>query len=100
MPTDPSRWGLGGRVAVTTREVLIAQLRGQREATRLAIAELRECREENVRLRDLLRPAWLQWHAQMFKDNLVDDAVKDVLFTVGALRAIAKVFVEEKKDAW
>jgi len=48
-PMTPEQWD-----EASTREGLIAQLRGQRGAGRMIMAELRECREENERLRAML----------------------------------------------
>ena len=55
-PMTPEQWD-----EVSTRGALIAQLRGQRGAGRMIMAELRECREENARLRDQIR----SYQAQM-----------------------------------
>jgi len=46
-PMTPEQWD-----ETSTREGLIAQLRGQRGAAARVLAELRECREENARLRE------------------------------------------------
>ena len=60
-PMTPEQWD-----EVSTRGALIAQLRGQRGAGRMIMAELRECREANARLRAKLA-AWDAWeHAWVF----------------------------------
>ena len=48
-PMDGEQWA-----EASTRGALIAQLRGQREAGEMILTELRECREENARLRAVL----------------------------------------------
>jgi len=60
MPTDRDPWTPDQWDAASTREGLIAQLRGQREANTLILTELRECRDENARLHANLA-AWKRW---------------------------------------
>jgi len=72
----------------STRGALIAQLRGQREAGRIIMAELR-------RHRELLQPIWHQTHAEMLRPEIPDDRFYKVWVTAGELRAIAALFVGE-----
>ena len=121
-PMDGDQWA-----EASTRGALLAQLRGQREAGKLVLTELRECREEyhecraiwakqvrelseravvaedaaddlrqeNAHLRELLRPAFSQWGSHL-RAELPDGKMLKVWFTVGELRQIAALFVEDE----
>ena len=83
-PMDGEQWA-----EASTREGLIAQLRGQREAGEMML-------EEIARLRELLHPIWHQTHAETFRPEIPDDRFYKVWFTAGELRAIAALFVGEE----
>ena len=97
-PMTPEQWD-----EASTREGLIAQLRGQRGAGRMIMAELRECREANARLRAKLA-AWDAWeHAWVFGGDAVypgSPGVTDPRETLDALVRMAVVMrIEEADDA-
>jgi len=83
-PMTPEQWA-----EVSTRGALFAQLRGQREAGEMIMAELR-------RHRELLHPIWHQTHAETFRPEIPDDRLYKVWLTAGELRAIAALFVGEE----
>lgn len=103
MPTDLKPWTPDEWDAASTREGLIAQLRGTREALTDALAELRECREENARLCAKLT-AWATWeHAWVFGGEVPypgNPGVTDPRETLDALERLALgVSIEEVDDA-
>ena len=83
-PMTPEQWAEAG-----TRGALLAQLRGQREAGKIVMAELR-------RHRELLQPIWHQTHAETLRPEIPDDRLYKVWLTAGELRAIAALFVGEE----
>ena len=85
-PMTPEQWA-----EASTRGALIAQLRGQQEAGKIIMAELR-------RHRELLQPIWHQTHAETFRPEIPDEHWYKVWFTAGELRAIAALFVEDDDD--
>ena len=81
-PMTPEQWA-----EVSTRGALIAQLRGQREAGEMIMAELR-------RHRDLLR--YVYWQTPGAKVKGDDENMIRVNLCIGEVRAIAALFVEEE----
>lgn len=86
-PLTPEQWE-----AASAREGLLAQLRGQRGANRLILAELRECRETIERLYGLLRYVWAQTPGATVKGD--DDNMIRVYLRIGKVREITALFVE------
>jgi len=96
-PMDGEQWA-----EASTRGALVAQLRGQREAGTLALTELRECREENARLRAMLetRQATIGALAYALEGLIVDGGLTHEERIEMANRWLAlKVPVEEADDA-
>ena len=96
-PMTPEQWD-----EASTRGALIAQLRGQREAGKMIMAELRECREENARLRAMLetRQATIGALAYALEGLIVDGGLTHEERIEMANRWLApKVPVEEADDA-
>lgn len=87
-PMTPEEWD-----ETSTREGLIAQLRGQRRAGAMMLTELRECRETVERLYGLLRYVWWQTPGAAVKGD--DENMIRVNLRIGKVRAIAALFVEE-----
>ena len=80
-PMTPDQWA-----EASTREGLIAQLRGQREAGEIVMAELR-------RHRDLLR--YVYWQTPGAKVKGDDENMIRVNLCIGKVREIAALFVGE-----
>ena len=80
-PMTPEQWA-----EASTREGLIAQLRGQRGAGKIIMAELR-------RHRDLLR--YVYWQTPGAKVKGDDENMIRVNLCIGEVRAIAALFVGE-----
>ena len=80
-PMTPEQWD-----EASTRGALIAQLRGQREAGEIVMAELR-------RHRDLLR--YVYWQTPGAKVKGDDENMIRVNLCIGEVREIAALFVGE-----
>ncbi|HUW11115.1 MAG TPA: hypothetical protein VM537_15405 [Anaerolineae bacterium] len=79
LPMDGDQWA-----EASTREGLMAQLRGQREAGRLALTELRECREEYHKCRAM----WAKQVRELSERAVVaEDAADDLRQENSRLRA-------------